>query len=174
MARPLPRPAPVTIATLPFSRPTAMPTLPGRVLIVWREPGRAISCPTSNADERQLMLKGLDPLLNADVLYALRAMGHGDELVVCDANFPADSLARQTVIGKLLRIDGVSAPRAVRAILSVFPLDTFVDEPAMRMQVVGEPGRILPVHHETQTELDRAEGKPTPLGGIERMAFYER
>jgi L-fucose mutarotase len=120
------------------------------------------------------MLKGLDPLLNADVLHALRAMGHGDELVVCDANFPADSVARQTVIGKLLRIDGVSAPRAVRAILSVLPLDTFVDEAALRMQVVGEPDQILPVHQEVQAEIDRAENMPRPLGGVERMAFYER
>jgi L-fucose mutarotase len=120
------------------------------------------------------MLKGLDPLLNADVLHALRAMGHGDELVVCDANFPADAIARQTVIGKLLRIDGVSSPRAVRAILSVLPLDTFVDTAALRMQVVGDPDQVLPVHQEVQAELDRAEGRSTPLGGIERMAFYER
>lgn len=120
------------------------------------------------------MLKGLDPLLNADVLRALRAMGHGDELVVCDANFPADSIARQTVIGELLRIDGVSAPRAVRAILSVLPLDTFVDDAAMRMQVVGAPDELLPVHHEVQAEIDHAEGMSKPLGGIERMAFYER
>ena len=120
------------------------------------------------------MLKGLDPLLNADVLHALRAMGHGDELVVCDANFPADAIARQTVIGKLLRIDGVSAPRAVRAILSVVPLDTFVDGAAMSMQVVDEPDQLLPVHREAQAEIDRAEGKSMPLVGIERFAFYER
>ena len=65
------------------------------------------------------MLKNLDPLLNADILHALRAMGHGDELVVCDANFPADSIARATALGKLLRIDGANAPRAIRAILSL-------------------------------------------------------
>jgi len=120
------------------------------------------------------MLKGLDPLLNADVLRALRAMGHGDELVVCDANFPADAIARQTVIGELLRIDGVSAPRAVRAILSVLPLDTFVAEAAMRMLVVGEPDQLLPVHQEVQAELDRAESTSRLMGGIERMDFYER
>src|SRR3982074_532175 len=116
------------------------------------------------------MLKGLDSLLNADVLHALRAMGHGDELVVCDANFPADAIARRTVFGKLLRIDGVSAPRAVRAILSVLALDTFVDDAAMRMQVVGAPDERLPVHYEVQAEIDRAEGMSRPLGGIERMA----
>src|ERR671936_324353 len=105
------------------------------------------------------MLKGLDPLLNADVLYALRSMGHGDELVVCDTNFPADAIARQTALGELLRIDGVDAPRAVRAILSVMPLDTFVTEAALRMEVVGDPDQIPPVQQEVQAEVDRAEGR---------------
>ncbi|MEX3919530.1 RbsD/FucU family protein [Paraburkholderia sp. BR10872] len=120
------------------------------------------------------MLKNLDPLLNADVLQALRAMGHGDELVVCDANFPADSVARATVLGKLLRIDGADAPRAVRAILSVLPLDTFVEAPAMRMEVVGEPNTIPAVQHEAQAEVDAAEGRAVPFAPIERHAFYAR
>lgn len=120
------------------------------------------------------MLKKLDPLLNADVLYALRAMGHGDELVLCDTNFPADSVAHDTVHGDLLRIDGVSAARAARAILSVMPLDSFVDDAAMRMEVVGNPSEIPPVQQEVQKEIDRAEGKSWPMGSIERMAFYER
>ncbi|WP_321945522.1 RbsD/FucU family protein [Paraburkholderia sp. J10-1] len=120
------------------------------------------------------MLKNLDPLLNADVLQALRAMGHGDELVVCDANFPADSVARATVLGKLLRIDGADAPRAVRAILSVLPLDTFVESPAMRMEVVGEPNTIPTVQHEVQAEVDAAEGRSVPFAPIERHAFYAR
>ncbi|MEM5399872.1 RbsD/FucU family protein [Paraburkholderia unamae] len=120
------------------------------------------------------MLKNLDPLLNADVLQALRAMGHGDELVVCDANFPADSVARATVLGKLLRIDGADAPRAVRAILSVLPLDTFVEAPAMRMEVVGEPDTIPTVQHEAQAEVDAAEGRAVPFAPIERHAFYTR
>ena len=55
------------------------------------------------------MLKSIDPLLNADVLYALRSMGHGDELIICDTNFPADSVAHETVLGKLLRIDASAA-----------------------------------------------------------------
>ncbi|RAR58441.1 L-fucose mutarotase [Paraburkholderia unamae] len=120
------------------------------------------------------MLKNLDPLLNADVLQALRAMGHGDELVVCDANFPADSVARATVLGKLLRIDGADAPRAVRAILSVLPLDTFVEAPAMRMEVVGEPATIPTVQREAQAEVDAAEGRAVPFAPIERHAFYAR
>jgi L-fucose mutarotase len=120
------------------------------------------------------MLKNIDPLLNAELLYALRAMGHGDELVICDTNFPADSTARETVLGELLRIDGVSAGEAARAILSVMPLDAFVDEPALRMEIVGKPDEIPPVQAEVQQAIDRAEGKSWPMGSIERFAFYER
>jgi L-fucose mutarotase len=120
------------------------------------------------------MLKNIDPLLNADVLYALRAMGHGDALILCDTNFPADSVARHTTFGRLLRIDGVDAPRAARAILSVFPLDSFVDHAALRMEVVGKPDEVPAVQAEVQREIDRAEGKSSPMGSIERFAFYER
>ena len=118
------------------------------------------------------MLKNLDPLLNADVLHALRAMGHGDYLVLSDTNFPSDSVARKTVLGKLLRIDA-SCPRAARAILSVMPLDTFVDHAVFRMEVVGNPKDIQPVQKEVQAEIDKAEGKAWPMGSIERMQFYE-
>ena len=120
------------------------------------------------------MLKNIDPLLNADVLYAMRAMGHGDALVLCDANFPADSVARQTVLGKLLRLDGVDAVRAAQALLSVLPLDTFVDHAVLRMEVVGRPDEVPPVQAEVQREIDRVEGKSSPMGSIERFAFYER
>lgn len=119
------------------------------------------------------MLKQIDPLLNADVLYALRAMGHGDELVLCDANFPADSIARQTVLGRVLRIDGVGTREAARAILSVMALDTAVDKPARRMEVVGEPDNVLPVQQEVQLEIDHAEGRERLMGSIERFDFYE-
>jgi L-fucose mutarotase len=120
------------------------------------------------------VLKNLDPLLSADVLHALRAMGHGDELVICDANFPGDSVARESVLGKLLRLDGVDAPTAIRAILSVLPLDTFVDDPALRMEVVGEPNTIPAVQREAQAEVNAAEGRELPFASIERFAFYER
>jgi len=120
------------------------------------------------------MLKGINPLLNADVLCALRAMGHGDRLVVCDTNFPADSIARQTVLGRLLRIDNVSAAKAVEAILSVLPLDTFVDDAAIRMEIVGQPKEVPPVQREVQSAIDHAEGRSWPLVGVERHAFYEK
>jgi L-fucose mutarotase len=119
------------------------------------------------------MLKSIDPLLNADLLYALRAMGHGDDLVLCDTNFPADSVARRTVLGRLLRVDGVGAGRAARAILSVLPLDSFVETPALRMEIVGKPSDVPPVQAEVQAEIDAAEGRSWPMGSIERFAFYE-
>ncbi len=120
------------------------------------------------------MLKGIDPLLNADVLHALRAMGHGDDVVLCDTNFPADSVARATILGRLLRLDNVTAARAARAVLSVMPLDSFVDAPASRMEVVGRPDEIPVVQAEVQAEVDAAEGRSWPMGGVERFAFYER
>ncbi|MBZ9760855.1 RbsD/FucU family protein [Mesorhizobium sp. CA8] len=119
------------------------------------------------------MLKGINPLLNADVLQALRAMGHGDDLIIADTNFPSDSVARQTVLGKLLRIDATAA-EVVKAVLSLYPLDTFVDDAAARMEIVGKPNEIPPVQKEVQREIDAAQGKPWPMISIERYAFYER
>jgi L-fucose mutarotase len=119
------------------------------------------------------MLKNIDPLLNADVLYALRSMGHGDEVVISDTNFPSDSVARDTKLGTLLRIDA-SCPDVIRAILSVMPLDSFVDHPVRRMEVVGKPKEVPAVQKEVQKVIDKAEGKSSPMGTIERMEFYEQ
>ena len=119
------------------------------------------------------MLKAVHPLLNADVLYALRQMGHGDDLVISDTNFPAETIAKQTAFGRLLHIDA-DIPTVVRAILSQFPLDTFVDDAAARMEVVGKPQEMLPIHHEVQKEIDAAENGKFKLVGVERFAFYEK
>jgi L-fucose mutarotase len=119
------------------------------------------------------VLKNLDPMLNADVLHALKSMGHGDTLVIADTNFPADSIARQTTLGKLLRIDNVSAARAFKAVLSVLPLDTAFQPSVGRMEIMGSPNEVPPVQAEVQAEVDAAEGVPTPMYGIERFAFYE-
>jgi L-fucose mutarotase len=119
------------------------------------------------------MLKGIDPRLNAEVLGVLRAMGHGDVLILADTNFPSDSVARATVTGRLLRMDNLTSAQAAQAVLSVFPLDTFVPDFAGRMQVVGAPHDVPPVQAEVQAEIDRAEGTPRPMIGIERFAFYD-
>jgi L-fucose mutarotase len=119
------------------------------------------------------MLKGIDNRLNADVLYALRAMGHGDVLVLADTNFPADSIARHTVLGELLHMDNLSSAQAAEAILSVLPLDTFVEDFAGRMEVVGEPAQVPPVQQEVQAAIDKADGRKARMVGIERFAFYD-
>lgn len=119
------------------------------------------------------MLKGIDHRLNAEVLHALRAMGHGDTLVIADTNFPSDSIARSTVVGRLLRMENLSCAEAAQAVLSVLPLDTFVPDFAGRMQVVGDPDRVPAVQAEVQAQIDRAEGRPRPMIGIERFAFYD-
>ena len=116
------------------------------------------------------MLKGIDPLLNPDILHALCSMGHGDDLVIADANFPAASLSRATVLGRPLRIDCDTA-RALKAVLSVMPLDTFVPDAAARMEVVGAPEQIPKVQAEV-IPLLRAQG--AAVVGVERFAFYER
>ena len=120
------------------------------------------------------MLKNISPLLNADVLYALKAMGHGDYLILSDTNFPSDSIARQTVLGKLLRMENTTSAEAAGAILSLMPLDTFIDNAAERMEIVGSPDELPAVQQEVQAAIDKAEGKPWPLKSIERFAFYEK
>ena len=117
------------------------------------------------------MLKGIDPILNADVLYTLRAMGHGDDLIIADTNFPSDSVARETTLGEVLRIDRPAA-EVVKAVLSLYPIDTFVDDAAARMEVVGEPDTMLPVMDEVQAEVT-AVGGPRMIS-IERFSFYDR
>jgi L-fucose mutarotase len=119
------------------------------------------------------MLKGIDPRLNADVLYALRAMGHGDYLIVADSNFPSQSIAGQTNLAELLRMDNLTCGQAIEAILSVMPLDTFVRDFAGRMQVVDAPDELPPVQAEVQAVIDAAEAAPRPMVGIERFRFYD-
>ena len=120
------------------------------------------------------MLKNLDNRLNAEVLYALRAMGHGDTLVIADTNFPSDSIARQTVLGELLRMDNLTCAEVVEAVLSVLPLDTFVDDFAGRMEVVGAPDKVEPVQAEVQAKINAAEGRVREMISIERFDFYDR
>lgn len=114
------------------------------------------------------MLKGLNPLLGPDLLRILRAMGHGDEIAVVDANYPADTDAK-----RLVRMDGNDAPTIVDAILSVMPLDDFVEHAAFRPGIAGQPDRVEPV----MTELAEAVARFEPavaLVPLHGPAFYER
>ncbi|MXU66762.1 RbsD/FucU family protein [Oceanomicrobium pacificus] len=114
------------------------------------------------------MLRGLDPLLSPDLLHMLAAMGHGDDLVIADANFPAESCAR-----RLVRLDGVTATGALNAVLGLLPLDTFVDDPARVMGVVGDPEAVPPVVAEFQTIIDQVADAPAPIRAVDRFDFYD-
>jgi len=114
------------------------------------------------------MLKGVDPLLGPELLATLRAMGHADEIAVVDANFPAAANAR-----RLIRADGVAAPRMIEAILSVLPLEQFEPVAAFRMAVDGAHDEVPPVVGEFATLL-KAAGYDGPIGLLGRFEFYER
>lgn len=114
------------------------------------------------------MLKNIPPILGPDLLGILRAMGHGDEIAIVDANYPADSAGPA-----LIRLDGITATDALDAILTLMPLDDFVDQAAICMQVVGDAGRREPVMDEFETILRRHEPKMS-LASLERFAFYDR
>lgn len=118
------------------------------------------------------MLKGIDRVLSAELLMVLMSMGHGDDLLICDVNHPAATIAKDTTHGRLIDLAGCDLPRAAEAILSLMPLDTFVPAPVQRMLVVDDPDRIMPVQERLQAVVDRAEGRPVQVGALERFAFY--
>jgi L-fucose mutarotase len=101
------------------------------------------------------MLKSVPPLLGPELLSTLRAMGHGDEIVLADANFPAEFLGPMTI-----RADGISVTDMLDAVLTLLPLDQYVEETAIGMQVVGD----LIARHEPDKRYTK----------IERFAFYDR
>lgn len=115
------------------------------------------------------MLRNIPPILSPDLLYTLRAMGHGDEIVIADANFPATSMGKSCI-----RLDGVSATDVLAAILAVMPLDSFVDYPALTMQLVDEPDTVPPICAEFAAIINQVADTPTHPGTLERFAFYER
>jgi L-fucose mutarotase len=119
------------------------------------------------------MLKGINPLLTPELLYAMAAMGHGDELAVVDANFPAESVARGTTNGRVIPMTGVSMPEAVAAIVSLLPLDQFADTPVRRMADDSATDELPTVQQEVQAVIDGAAGRHWPIGALERFAFYE-
>jgi L-fucose mutarotase len=119
------------------------------------------------------MLKGIPPRLSADIVHALMLMGHGDDLVICDVNHPAATIAAETTYGSLLNLSGCGIPEATEAILALMPLDTFVPAPVWRMEVVGNPDGVVPVFAAMQAVLDRSQGAPVRMEKLERFAFYE-
>jgi L-fucose mutarotase len=119
------------------------------------------------------LLKGIPPRLSADIVHALMLMGHADDLVICDVNHPAATIAAETTYGSLLNLPGCGIPEAAEAILTLMPLDTFVPAPAWRMEMVGNPEGVVPVFAAMQDVLDRSQGQPVRMDRLERFAFYE-
>ncbi|GAB4518624.1 MAG: RbsD/FucU family protein [Roseibium sp.] len=115
------------------------------------------------------MLRNLPAILSPALLYTLRAMGHGDRIAIVDANYPAESAGPDCV-----RLDGISATDVLRAVVSVMPLDTFVPDPAVTMQVVGDPDAMPEIVTEFQAIIDRTADNPAKIATLERHAFYER
>lgn len=114
------------------------------------------------------MLKGIPKIIPPELLKILDEMGHGDEIVLGDGNFPAVSMGQRVV-----RCDGSGMPELLDAILQLFPLDTFVPKPVGLMQVVpGDPYK--PEIWERYREILAAHGQADPVETIERFAFYER
>ena len=118
------------------------------------------------------MLIKIDPILSPDLLFLLRSMGHGDKLVIADANFPAHSMNKNVV-----RLDGVNIKDASKAILSVFPLDSFIvsqgKAAVSRMEVDGKPQELLDSHKEFINTVEEVSGPNWKVGSIERQSFYE-
>jgi L-fucose mutarotase len=114
------------------------------------------------------VLKRIDPLVSPELLGILAEMGHGDELAIVDANFPAVTMAR-----RLVRIHSPAAP-VLEAVLSLMPLDEYVEAPLTVMEVVGDPGQIPETVKDFQAVANAAEGKPVKVASVERFAFYER
>jgi L-fucose mutarotase len=115
------------------------------------------------------MLKGLDPVLGPELLSTLREMGHGDDIVIVDTNYPAAASGLP-----IIRLDGIPAPRVLDAVLSVMPLDDFVPEAAWRMQMVGDPAGEQPIFDEFRAVIAAREGSRFALASLERFAFYEK
>ncbi|WEO76873.1 RbsD/FucU domain-containing protein [Cryobacterium sp. SO2] len=114
------------------------------------------------------MLIGIDPLLSGDLLKMLDEMGHGDELLLVDRNYPAASSGRPVI-----RLGPVNVTDAATAILSVFPLDTFVERPVERMEVDDNPAIVGDSQAEV-LEVARAGWPELEFGVVPRLDFYRR
>lgn len=115
------------------------------------------------------MLKNISPVLNGELLGHLQTMGHGDVLALVDRNFPADSTAQ-----RLVTLSGLDIRTVTEAVLSVLPIDTFVEPAVWRMGPVGDESAVLEVHEDFQRIADAAEGRAVRIDAVERFEFYRR
>ncbi|MFT7370501.1 MAG: L-fucose mutarotase [Octadecabacter sp.] len=115
------------------------------------------------------MLRNIPPILSPDLLWTLRAMGHGDEIVIVDANFPATALGK-----RCHRLDGLTATRVLEAVVSVLPLDRFVMNPALVMEVVDDPNVVPQIVEDFQSIISTGADNLVILDKLERFEFYDR
>jgi len=113
------------------------------------------------------MLINVNPLISPEILQLIRSMGHGDKFVLSDANFPSYSHAN-----KLYRMDGLNIPQAAEALLSHFPLDSFIPHPVERMEIDGKPEEINEVHQDLIDTVKKVSGDNWKVGSVERQKFY--
>ena len=117
------------------------------------------------------MLKGIPNILSPELLCALDQMGHGDELVIADGNFPCHSVGKDSIV---IRADGHGVPEILDAILQVLPLDTYTEKPVGLMEVVKGDNVETPIWSEYEKILSKREPNHHDIEYIERFAFYER
>mgnify|MGYP003670930785 CR=1 FL=1 len=120
------------------------------------------------------MLLGINPLVTPELMLCLMEMGHGDELVLADANFPSYSTAATSVSGRVVSMTGLNMPQVVELITELMPLDAFTDFCALQMQVDNAPRQINPVHEATNAVIRAAMPSDAALESIERQDFYAR
>ncbi len=119
------------------------------------------------------MLKGIPKILSPELLKVLCEMGHSDRIVIADGNFPSESMGKNAIV---IRMDGHGVPEILDAILQVFPLDSYVEQPVQLMELMDcDKGRVATPIWDTYKEIvtkydDRGE---KAVGNIERFAFYE-
>lgn len=119
-----------------------------------------------------MMLKKIPAFMDAELLWVLASMGHGDEIAIVDRNFSGPRVASKTTTGKLIILAGIDAPTAVAGILELFPLDHFVDQPVLHMGPTENTHELLEVHNAVQTICCASEGRNIVLKPVERFAYY--
>jgi L-fucose mutarotase len=115
------------------------------------------------------MLKGIPAVISPDLMHVLMKMGHGDELVIADGNFPADSKAQQ-----IARADGLGVVEILEAVLKFLPIDKFVDDPVAVMKPVNAKEPEPPIWKDFRRLLQMSQGRQIELTQVERFEFYEK
>lgn len=124
--------------------------------------------PAGEPVEEDAVLRNIDPLLTGALLRLLDEIGHGQVLGLVDRNFPAYAYGKPVV-----DLRGADTAEAARAVISVYPLDSFVDEPVVRMEINDHPDEINDSTAALQKVADEIEGRTITIGSLERFAFYD-